>query len=67
MRPSLPRMSWDAAGVAAAALLTSATVEGAVNVPVISARSYVSGSAKVIVAGSIEITSRKIKSQIRDR
>jgi hypothetical protein len=55
MRTSLIRSSWAAVGFAAVASLASAAVLGAGKVPVISARSYTSGNAKVTVTGSFQI------------
>jgi hypothetical protein len=56
MRTSLFRSGWAALGIAAVATSIPAADQGAGNVPVISARSYVSGSAKVTVTGSFQIS-----------
>jgi hypothetical protein len=53
MRPSLSR--WVPAAAAIATLSVAVTVESASNIPVISARTYVGGSAKITVTGSFQI------------
>lgn len=51
MHTSSFRMSWAAVGLVAVAMSTSA----AVNIPIISGRTYVSESAKFTVTGSFQI------------
>src|SRR5262245_41446196 len=53
MRPSLSRWIRAAAGIAI--LCVTAGVESPAEIPVISARTYVDGSAKVTVTGSFQI------------